>query len=889
MVSTAPVKKMNAAASRSVAMSHAALLSAVQRVDADEEDADASYLALYRTLDASTQEDLPRCFLELGLLLPLVNLLVAVDEEKAGDDDDDDDDDALARDGRCVDCAELLERCLAPLLQALDTHTLRRTKNLLRGLLKTLPRKDLQCAVARSLLEAAVRCTTQSARHRCVKLFLDLFDVTAARTSAVLRDVGGRLPSFEGVTFPDGGFIRFDSTNGDEGLSLAHWAVVLFPDTIKQMSITPEDDLETQTLRGFTALHYATLFNIDRASVAVLKSATCVRSIREARCGFHPVHYGLAHRNTEVASLFLASVDGEASTTDPTEAVSAVEDVVVPFSVDAYDLAISEWGRARKQEDAQPFNTRCRDSASSWQALVNAMETGPNREKVIEKFSFTIPLSRVLPSLAFFFLFLVFLMAGPLLFDSPRVDAVTDVVEGAVTSCLANYSSGQDMYKTLQGINSTNALGRPQWGCDLFLTDAVIQSTTLVGTEHWLEYETVAFRKFPQLANDTAVTARVPHALCFAFQVRYRASKGGRLWSYWVASQLYNQWPMAIPNASPSAEGTPVDFARSFRHRVIPAHFGKWMSGWEAMIWTALSLAVLASAYNTAQVIALIRSGFGPKRAVSEDDGAATQLLPSEGLSGIVWAVSTLAVELLVLSYSFAWVPAFIITVHERNGALAYADWDVSEKFVRASASVKLSTLLAAFPGLTFARRIPKPDHFHLTNSIAIAGGLIACAIMVEVGPVVRIEDIVSLVKPETIISMNTAGMAAVLGAFGSALFSRKKDEMSDTDRQWYFEQLEQRRYEATLDATAAVASAAVASPSPPARRRYWIAYRYWRAAQVTVVALGCLAQLALYAVVIFVIVSPTMIAAPYGASAKSDAITGIVSSLTTANEGGAS
>jgi hypothetical protein len=458
------------------------------------------------------------------------------------------------------------------------------------------------------------------------------------------------------------------------------------------------------------------------------------------------------------------------------------------------------------------------DEARECQAMIKDMEEGLYRDKLIEKFAYTVPLSVVLPSYAFFVLFMVYLLGGPTIFDVPKITSITGVVEGAAKSCLTRFTGGTAFYRSLRQMDRTDVdPGIVRWNCDLNLTHTIIQTTQrLYDRERNISFQLVDVADIPKLPQDTDAINYYPHALRFASKARYQGDNpSGRIWRYWVASEVQGGWPSdpkywTDQSRNETRTFTHAESKRTYRHRVILEHFGDWGRAWTNAIWVACSLCVFALVYDIWYAVKISAQAIFPRRF----PGKPVHLLPPS-MGDVAVRIAIITVELLVVVYNFVWVIDFTALVHERVGDLAYADWNVGERFTRASASLKLSTLLVAIPGLAFARKVPKPNQFHITNAIAAAALLIAVAYAVESGPVFRIEDMTTLVRPDILFSINALGIVAVLSGFGAALFARNQDRLSKTARQWHYELLELRRREhAVRLAQLAAASDALVVPS---------------------------------------------------------------------------
>jgi hypothetical protein len=273
-----------------------------------------------------------------------------------------------------------------------------------------------------------------------------------------------------------------------------------------------------------------------------------------------------------------------------------------------------------------------------------------------------------------------------------------------------------------------------RWNCGLNLTHTIIQTTQrLYDRERNISFQLVEVADIPKLPQDTDSIFYYPHALRFASKARYQGDNpSGRIWRYWVASEVQGGWPSdpkywTDQSRNETRTFTRAESKRTYRHRVILEHFGEWGRAWTNAIWVACSLCVFALVYDIWYAVKISAQATFPRRF----PGKPVHLLPPS-MGDVAVRIAIITVEVLVVIYNFVWVIDFTALVHERVGDLAYADWNVGERFTRASASLKLSTLLVAIPGLAFARKVPKPNQFHITNAIAAAALLIALAYAVE-------------------------------------------------------------------------------------------------------------------------------------------------------------
>jgi hypothetical protein len=203
-------------------------------------------------------------------------------------------------------------------------------------LLTVLQRDEDHRVVAQRLLERGD-----------VGLFLSVFDPTKKPIVKRLMTVGGtrsRLPPL-----PPGAVLALDTVSPDYGLTLAHWAVVLFPDLVKRMPLNTEI-VAAQTSRGFSALHYAVMHGCDSNTIRALLKPLSPAVARRVGLGYRsrvavtPLHLAFAYRNFDAAVVLLEASGGYRG--DPTNKVTDLS--IIPFPMDAYDLALFEWGQARR-------------------------------------------------------------------------------------------------------------------------------------------------------------------------------------------------------------------------------------------------------------------------------------------------------------------------------------------------------------------------------------------------------------------------------------------------------------------------------------------------------------------------------------------------------------
>jgi hypothetical protein len=406
--------------------------------------------------------------------------------------------------------------------------------------------------------------------------------------------------------------------------------------------------------------------------------------------------------------------------------------------------------------------------------------------------------SRVWPSFAFFFLFLVYLLGNPLIFDVPRTQSVTGVLETTLKRCLSARIGGVNTYKVLRALNSSVPVsGIAPWSCPLRLDNVVLQSVGTVGSRGQnVTYNLVNagdISKWPDITSDTYYTT---HALRFSTEVSYRGTGRGKALRYWVSTEARGSWPWEYRYWTDVTKGQSAIFqmrgiAHKYRHRVLPADFGDHARPWATSVLVASAACGFAVVADAVNVFQLGARAFFPERFPGSP-----VLLVAPSVGGVAFRSALLLVEILVVAYNIQWISSFTNLVNERTGANAYADWNTAERYVRAASALKLCVVLAAVPGLAFARVVPKPSQFHLTNAIAAATLLIFLVGVVETAPVFRIEEAMAALSPDVLFSTSTVGVGGILVTFGAALFARRKNPISKKGRQWQYFLLSLRRRE---------------------------------------------------------------------------------------------
>jgi hypothetical protein len=576
------------------------------------------------------------------------------------------------------------------------------------------------------------------------------------------------------------------------------------------------------------------------------------------------------------------------------------------------------------------------DEARECQFLIEVMENGPFKDKLIDKFDAIVPVSTVWPSFAFFTLFIIYLLGSPLIFDIPKCAEVPAVVEYELKNCLGRFSGGVATYRGLRLMNRTDLdPGVSKWTCPVNLTQAIIESvTTRPNKEKNFSYDLVEVNDLPSWPQVTDETWYFPHALRFSTNVIYRGlDPEGRVWRYWVATEVNGGWPSEYRFWTDTQKAQTRQFTRgvnnrNYRHRVVPEYFGRRSEGWCIAVWIASALCCIALLCDCAVVFRLVAHALFPHRY----PGNPVMLLPPS-LADVALRCALLVVEGLVVCYNVVWIAGFTALISSRTGANAFADWDTGEKFVRAGSSLKLSTLLAAVPGLAFARKVPKPNQFHITNAVAAACLLAYLVVIVEKAPVFRLEEVTKALSVDLLVGMNAVGPLVILAGFGATLFARRSNTIAKKTRQWHYYLLTLRRKEhATKAAELASATDALAEPevqsvatpsispssdsSESRRRRHKVTavhvpgskdeddlvlrrvhhnavelasfaanaanrfrppYGFWFSMQWMTIMVACLFQLTLYGTCLYVFIAPALIDVPYGAVDRPEALAQVV------------
>jgi hypothetical protein len=439
------------------------------------------------------------------------------------------------------------------------------------------------------------------------------------------------------------------------------------------------------------------------------------------------------------------------------------------------------------------------DEVRECQLLVESMETGLYQDKLRDKFDSIVPVLSVWPSFAFFILFIIYLLGGPLVFDQPHASEVTGAIEFSLKLCLGAFPGGVATFRGIRAMNNQFPdPGVTRWVCDVNLTEAILEHvvTTVNPLGRNLTYTVVPASEIPNYPQPDDFQYHFPHALRFSTPVEYLGVEREPARRYWVATEVNGGWPFEYRFWSDLSRNESRIFSRgqntrNFRHRVIPEYFGKWAISWTNAIWVACSLCCFALLSEIAGTVRLAIMILLPNRF----PGKPVQLnSPSMGTLAMNFAFVT--VQLIVVAYNFVWCTGFVELIHERRGINAWVSWNTAERFVRASASLKLSTILSAIPAISFARSVPKPNQFHITNAIAAASVLVYLVMAVERGPVFRLEEWFILFQPEMLFSLNSMGPLTLLISFLLALFARRFNSISDGARQWHYDLLYFRRRE---------------------------------------------------------------------------------------------